>query len=66
MRTMSRIVADDEMKTMIKHGREIEIEKFDSSAPWVLVDEQNAVLAVYEPSASGHAKPSIVMANAVA
>ena len=66
VRTMSRIVADDEMKTMIKHGREIEIEKFDSSAPWVLVDEQNAVLAVYEPSASGRAKPSIVMANAVA
>lgn len=66
VRTMSRIVADDEMKTKIKHGREIEIEKFDSSAPWVLVDEQNAVLAVYEPSASGRAKPSIVMANAVA
>jgi hypothetical protein len=52
------------MQTMIKHGREIE--KFDSPAPWVLVDEQNAVLAVYELSPTGRAKPSVVMANAVA
>lgn len=64
VRTMSRIVADEQMQTMIKHGRELE--KFDSPAPWVLVDEQNAVLAVYELSSSGRAKPSVVMANAVA
>lgn len=64
VRTMSRVVADEQMKLMIKHGREIE--KFDSPAPWVLVDEQNAVLAVYELSPSGRAKPSVVMANAVA
>ena len=64
VRTMSRVVADKQMETMIKHGRELE--KFDSPAPWVLVDEQNAVLAVYEMSPSGRAKPSVVMANAVA
>jgi tRNA pseudouridine55 synthase len=64
VRTMSRVVADEQMQTMIKHGRELE--KFDSPAPWVLVDEQNAVLAVYELSPSGRAKPSVVMANAVA
>jgi len=64
VRTMSRVVADKQMQTMIKHGRELE--KFDSPAPWVLVDEQNAVLAVYELSQSGRAKPSVVMANAVA
>ena len=64
VRTMSRVVADEQMQTMIKHGRELE--KFDSPAPWVLVDEQNAVLAVYELSQSGRAKPSVVMANAVA
>ena len=64
VRTMSRVVADKQMQTMIKHGRELE--KFDSPAPWVLVDEQNAVLAVYELSPSGRAKPSVVMANAVA
>lgn len=63
VRTMSRIVADEQMQAMIKHGRELE--KFDSPAPWVLVDASNAVLAVYEPSASGRAKPSVVMANAV-
>lgn len=64
VRTMSRVVADEQMQMMIKHGRELE--KFDSPAPWVLVDEQNAVLAVYELSASGRAKPSVVMVNAVA
>ena len=63
VRTMSRIVADEQMLTMIKHGRELE--KFASPPPWVLVDASNAVLAVYEPSASGRAKPSVVMANAV-
>jgi tRNA pseudouridine55 synthase len=64
VRNMSRIVADKQMQMMIKHGRELE--KFDSPEPWVLVDEQNAVLAVYELSPLGRAKPSVVMANAVA
>ncbi len=63
VRTMSRVVADDAMQTMIKHGRELE--KFASPPPWVLVDASDALLAVYEPSASGRAKPSVVMANAV-
>ncbi len=63
VRTMSRVVANDEMKAMIKHGRELE--KFASPPPWVLVDASDAVLAVYEPSDSGRAKPSVVMANAV-
>ena len=64
VRTMSRVVADEQMQAMIKHGRELE--KFDSPAPWVLVDDENAVLAVYELGPSGRAKPSVVMANAVA
>ena len=63
VRTMSRVVASDEMKVMIKNGRELE--KFDSPAPWVLVDDANAVLAIYVQSATGRAKPSVVMANAV-
>ena len=63
VRSMSRVVASDEMKAMIKNGRELE--KFDSPAPWVLVDETNAVLAIYEESATGRAKPSVVMATAV-
>lgn len=63
VRTMSRVVASDEMKAMIKNGRELE--KFDSPAPWVLVDETNAVLAIYVESATGRAKPSVVMATAV-
>lgn len=60
---MSRVVANDEMKAMIKNGRELE--KFDTPDPWVLVDETNAVLAIYVQSATGRAKPSVVMANAV-
>ncbi|MEI8023867.1 MAG: tRNA pseudouridine(55) synthase TruB [Actinomycetota bacterium] len=63
VRTMSRVVASDEMKAMIKNGRELE--KFESPAPWVLVDETNAVLAIYVESATGRAKPSVVMATAV-
>ena len=63
VRTMSRVVASDEMKAMIKNVRELE--KFDSPAPWVLVDETNAVLAIYVQSATGRAKPSVVMATAV-
>ena len=63
VRTMSRVVADEQMQTMIKHGRELE--RFASPPPWVLVDVSDAVLAIYEPNASGRAKPSVVMANAV-
>lgn len=62
-RTMSRVVTDDAMRAMIKNGRELE--RFNSPAPWVLVDETDAVLAVYVESASGRAKPSVVMASAV-
>lgn len=64
VRTMSRIIADEQMQAMIKHGRELE--RFDLPAPWLLVDETNSVLAVYEPSETGRAKPRVVMANAVA
>lgn len=63
VRGMSCVVADEQMKAMIKNGRELET--FDSPAPWVLVDEESSVLAVYEASASGKSKPSVVMAHAV-
>lgn len=63
VRSMSRVVADEDMKAFIKNGRELE--KWDSPSPWVLVDENDALLAIYEASATGRAKPSVVMANAV-
>lgn len=63
VRTMTRIVADEQMQRLIKNGREIE--KPESPGPWVLVDADNALLAIYQPSESGRAKPSVVMANAV-
>ena len=63
VRTMNRVVADETMQTMIKHGREIE--KLPGLGPWVLVDSNEALLAIYESSGSGRAKPSVVMAHAV-
>ena len=63
VRSMSRVVADEDTKAFIKNGRELD--KWDSPSPWVLVDENDALLAIYEASATGRAKPSVVMANAV-
>jgi hypothetical protein len=43
-----------------------ELDRFDAPAPWVIVNDEGAVLAVYVESVSGRAKPSVVMASAVA
>jgi len=64
VRNMSRVVADKRMQSLVRNGSELE--RFDSPAPWVIVNDEGAVLAVYVESVSGRAKPSIVMASAVA
>ena len=64
VRSMSRVVVDDATKILIKNGRVLD--QWPTPSPWVLVDEQNSLLAVYEATPDGRAKPSVVMANAVA
>jgi len=64
VRSMSRVVVDDATKILIKNGRDLD--QWPTPSPWVLVDEQNSLLAIYEATPDGRAKPSVVMANAVA
>lgn len=64
VRNMSRVVADEKMQSIVRNGGELD--RFDSPAPWVIVNDEGAVLAVYVESVSGRAKPSVVMASAVA
>jgi hypothetical protein len=57
------VVADADTAVKIRHGRSLPA--WDGSAPWAVVDEAGALLAVYEADGP-NAKPSVVLAEAIA
>jgi tRNA pseudouridine55 synthase len=63
LRSMTRVVADADTAVKIRHGRSFPA--WDGSAPWAVVDEAGALLAVYEADGP-NAKPSVVLAEAIA
>jgi tRNA pseudouridine55 synthase len=63
LRSMTRVVADADTAVKIRHGRSLPA--WDGSAPWAVVDESGALLAVYEADGP-NAKPSVVLAEAIA
>jgi tRNA pseudouridine55 synthase len=63
LRSMTRVVADADTAVKIRHGRSFPA--WEGSAPWAVVDEAGALLAVYEADGP-NAKPSVVLAEAIA
>ena len=63
LRSMTKVIADEATATAIRNGRSLPA--WSGSSPWAVVNEQGALLAVYE--ADGEvAKPSVVLAEAIA
>ena len=63
LRSMTKVIADEATATAIRNGRSLPV--WPGSSPWAVVNEQGALLAVYE--ADGEvAKPSVVLAEAIA
>ena len=63
LRSMTRVVADADTAVKVRHGRSFPA--WEGSAPWAVVDEAGALLAVYEADGP-NAKPSVVLAEAIA
>lgn len=66
LRGMSVVTVDADTAAMIRNGRALPAPQ--TPGPWAMVDGSGALLAVYEASATeqGHAKPGVVLAEAVA
>lgn len=63
LRSMTKVVADEATATAIRSGRSLPA--WSGSSPWAVVNEQGALLAVYEADGDV-AKPSVVLAEAIA
>ena len=63
LRSMTRVVVDTEAAAKVRHGRSFPA--WPGEAPWAVVDEAGALLAVYEQDGP-NTKPSVVLAEAIA
>jgi len=63
LRSMTKVIADEATATAIRNGRSLPA--WPGSSPWAVVNEQSALLAVYEADGDV-AKPSVVLAEAIA
>jgi tRNA pseudouridine55 synthase len=63
LRSMTKVVADEATATAIRNGRSLPA--WPGNSPWAVVNEQGALLAVYEADGDA-AKPSVVLAEAIA
>jgi tRNA pseudouridine55 synthase len=63
LRSMTKVIADEATVTAIRNGRSLPA--WPGASPWAVVNEQGALLAVYEADGDA-AKPSVVLAEAIA
>jgi tRNA pseudouridine55 synthase len=63
LRSMTKVIADEATATAIRNGRSLPA--WPGASPWAVVNEQGALLAVYEADGDV-AKPSVVLAEAIA
>jgi tRNA pseudouridine55 synthase len=63
LRGMTRVVVDQDIARDVGHGKVLERERLgvDGEGPWAVVDEQSALLAVYEPHRGTTVKPGMVI-----
>jgi tRNA pseudouridine55 synthase len=63
LRGMTRVVVDQDVARDVGHGKVLERERLgvDGEGPWAVVDEQSALLAVYEPHRGTTVKPGMVI-----
>ena len=64
VRDFTHVVVDSDTSAMVRNGQVLAA--WTGIPPWVLTDEQGALLAVYESFGDGRAKPTVVLAEAIA
>lgn len=63
LRLASKVVVDGDTARMVANGRRLP--KFEGDGPWALIDDQGALIGVYE-LVQGEAVPAVVLAEPVA
>ena len=61
VRDLAAITVDEATAVRIGHGSPLE--RPDGAGPWVMLDAEGAVLAVYEAHGATAAKPAVVLAS---
>ncbi len=66
MRHLRQITVEGDLVTAVGHGKQAPLDVLGATGlgPWAVLDAAGGPLAVYEPTATGTAKPSIVLAPA--
>ncbi|MCU1359061.1 MAG: truB, partial [Ilumatobacteraceae bacterium] len=64
LRDYAHVTVDADAAAMVSHGRSLPA--WDGDGPWVLVDDDDELLAVYERTSATTAKPAVVMPTASA
>ena len=65
MRGYPRVTVDAAVASDVRHGKVLEAAMLgdDGAGPWAVVDDEGALLAVYEPYEQGRVKPAVVIAS---
>lgn len=65
VRGMSQWIVSDEQAALVKNGRMFPLGDLAEigSSPWAVFSSTDELLAVYEPTANGMAKPTVVLAS---
>ena len=63
MRGHDRVTVGDDLAASVAHGGVLDRAELgvDGEGPWAVVDGTGALLAVYEPTSDGRAKPAVVL-----
>ncbi len=64
VRDLTHVIIDSATAAMVRNGQVLAA--WSGNPPWALVDDQGALLAVYEPFGDGRAKPVVVLAEPIA
>ena len=65
LRDLSCVTVDDALAASVRHGSVLPVTEFGAGGepPWAVLDPSGALLAVYEPTGAGRAKPVVVVAG---
>jgi len=63
---LEAVTVDDEGRTAVGHGRPLDLGALGAAGPgpWAVLDDAGQLLAVYEATTAGTAKPAVVLAAA--
>jgi tRNA pseudouridine55 synthase len=66
MADLTPVTVEGDLVTAVGHGKQLPLDVLGATGlgPWAVLDQDGALLAVYEPHRTGTAKPSVVLAPA--